>query len=160
MHPNYVPLIQANLPGRVDFTAPDRPRTLREPGDTRFLPHRTPPADLPPQFQTIDWFNVDEILEDSNWVSFSNPLEDIHGGVHGWVGGSMSTVATAAFDPIFFSHHSMVDKLGFDWQVKHGAVGPDEQMWDVVLTPFPVTVRDMLNVEQLNYDYVEKVVEV
>ena len=72
----------------------------------------------------------------------------------------MSTVATAAFDPIFFSHHTMVDKLWFDWQVKQGAVGPDEQMWDVVLTPFPVTVRDMLNVEQLNYDYVEKVVEV
>ena len=39
-----------------------------------------------------------------------------HDRVHGYVGGSMGQVPTAAFDPIFWSHHSMVDRIWYLWQ--------------------------------------------
>ncbi|KAL3860837.1 hypothetical protein ACJMK2_010901 [Sinanodonta woodiana] len=41
-------------------------------------------------------------------------LEFHHGGPHGWVGGHMAGLSTAAFDPIFFLHHAFVDYI---WQL-------------------------------------------
>lgn len=38
-----------------------------------------------------------------------------HGPVHGWVGGNMGTFANAAKDPVFFAHHSNIDKIWSDW---------------------------------------------
>jgi hypothetical protein len=42
---------------------------------------------------------------------FWQPLEAVHGGVHVWVGGSMSTIPTAPADPIFWMHHANSDRL-------------------------------------------------
>lgn len=41
--------------------------------------------------------------------------ERMHGYGHGWVGGHM-TVMTSPNDPIFFCHHSNVDRLWAEWQ--------------------------------------------
>ncbi|MFI5079169.1 MAG: tyrosinase family protein, partial [Vicinamibacteria bacterium] len=38
-----------------------------------------------------------------------------HGPVHSWVGGDMGAFSTAAKDPVFFAHHSNIDKLWSDW---------------------------------------------
>lgn len=38
-----------------------------------------------------------------------------HGPVHGWVGGNMGTFENAARDPVFYAHHSNIDKLWSDW---------------------------------------------
>ncbi len=38
-----------------------------------------------------------------------------HGPVHGWVGGNMGSFANAAKDPVFFAHHSNIDKIWSDW---------------------------------------------
>lgn len=38
-----------------------------------------------------------------------------HGSVHGIVGGNMCCVSSAAQDPIFWLHHSFVDRLWNDW---------------------------------------------
>ena len=38
-----------------------------------------------------------------------------HGPVHGWVGGDMGAFSTAGKDPVFFAHHSNIDKLWSDW---------------------------------------------
>ena len=143
------------LENTLDFSDPQQPRTHRFPGSPRGLPYRMPPTFVGPTSASEDWFNVENILDDENFNSFSTRLENIHGGIHGWVSGSMSQVPTAAFDPVFFSHHSMIDNLWSVWQDRHGKSGPDEQLWNTVLTPFPVTVQDMLSIEQLNYDYVE-----
>ena len=48
-------------------------------------------------------------LADSNF-------EDQHGGPHVWVGGSMNNLNEAARDPLFFSHHSYVDKIWEDFR--------------------------------------------
>lgn len=54
--------------------------------------------------------------------SFRNQLEgfrgpNLHNRGHGWVGGSMLPM-TSPNDPIFFMHHSMVDKLWHEWQLR------------------------------------------
>jgi hypothetical protein len=38
-----------------------------------------------------------------------------HGSVHVDVGGDMGTFQTAALDPVFYAHHSNVDKMWSDW---------------------------------------------
>ncbi|KAH9495729.1 putative tyrosinase-like protein tyr-3 [Bulinus truncatus] len=38
-------------------------------------------------------------------------LEIIHGGPHIFVGGAMSQLDTAAFDPVFFLHHAFIDLI-------------------------------------------------
>lgn len=41
-----------------------------------------------------------------------------HGSVHGGIGGWMGSVDTAAFDPVFWVHHSNIDRLFNRWLAK------------------------------------------
>lgn len=55
-----------------------------------------------------------------NYFSFAKILESgPHNGGHNLIGGSMGTMLSPA-DPIFWSHHSMVDKVWADWQALLG----------------------------------------
>ena len=133
--PNPLASFQVNLPS----TNPPIVRaTGRAPGD---------PNDLPAQA------DVDDALSRTDWNDFSDALENVHDGVHGWVSGDMGVVGTAAFDPIFWSHHAMIDRIWWQWQVRNGNgnIGPD--LLDVVLAPFNFRVRDVLSVNALGYDY-------
>jgi len=53
----------------------------------------------------------------SNWGS----LEDIHNAVHYYVGhgGSMGFIPNSAFDPVFWLHHTNIDRLFAIWQALH-----------------------------------------
>ena len=106
-----------------------------------------PPADLPSQA------DVDDCLGKTDWLDFCLALEDVHDGVHGWVSGDMGVVGTAAFDPIFWAHHTMIDRLWWLWQLRHGNGSIPPNLLDVVLAPFNMKVRDVLNVQSLGYDY-------
>ncbi|KAF7532664.1 hypothetical protein G7054_g7781 [Neopestalotiopsis clavispora] len=48
-------------------------------------------------------------------------IEDIHNAIHNYVGGGgqMGSPAAAAFDPIFWLHHTQVDRLFAIWQALH-----------------------------------------
>jgi tyrosinase len=113
--------------------------------DTTRQPHA--PKSLP----TAD--QVNRVLELSEFADFSEQLENIHNGVHGWVAGDMGNVPHAAFDPIFYSHHSMIDRIWYLWQVKNapGSIPPD--LLDMVLSPFNMTVRSVLDISKLGYQY-------
>jgi tyrosinase len=113
--------------------------------DTTRQPHA--PKSLP----TAD--KVNQVLELSEFLDFSEQLENIHNGVHGWVSGDMGNVPHAAFDPIFYSHHSMIDRIWYLWQVKNapGSIPPD--LLDMVLSPFNMTVRSVLDISKLGYQY-------
>ena len=65
----------------------------------------------------------------------------------------MGIVAVAAFDPIFYSHHCMIDRLWWLWQVRNGNGSMPDNMLDTVLAPWSLTVRDVLSVNSLGYDY-------
>jgi tyrosinase len=121
---------------------------------TRRAPGRNPQARLP---LTTDLVTNDPrrpgVLEDTDWASFSDRLEDLHDHVHGWVGGDMGDVTTAAYDPIFFAHHCMIDRIWYLWQVRHGNGGVPRDLLDLELIPFGKRFRDVLDVQRLGYEY-------
>lgn len=78
-----------------------------------------------------------------------------HNPMHVWTGGTggdMTSPPTAAFDPIFWSFHCGVDRQWDLWQKLRPGVGPTTQL-DYVLDGFNLMVKDVLMVEQLNYEY-------
>jgi tyrosinase len=107
-----------------------------------------PPAELPDQAA------VDAVLALPHFDDFSLQLEQqLHNRVHVWTGGTMANVPTAAYDPIFWAHHTMVDRIWSLWQVRHSSPGPPPQAWRTQLRAVDMTVGDVLSTERLGYDY-------
>jgi tyrosinase len=105
------------------------------------------PEELPTKGTINGLMNLNEFSD------FNDALENIHDAIHGWVGGSMGIVTVAAFDPIFWSHHCMIDRIWYLWQLQHGNSGMPANMYDMVLEPFDLKVRDVLNINDLGYEY-------
>jgi tyrosinase len=97
--------------------------------------------------------SVETVLTLTSYVDFSNQLQNIHDAVHGWVGGQMGVIATAAFDPIFWAHHAMIDRLWYQWQLRHGVNNIPPNYLGKTLAPFGVTVEQVLDVRTLGYEY-------
>lgn len=133
------PLAGAELPRLVPEPPGWGERTTRDPGT---------PSRLPDQGE------VERVLALSNFDDFSRALEvDLHNRVHGWVSGSMGLVTEAAYDPIFWAHHTMVDRLWSLWQVRHSDRGPRPGQWAEQLNGLDMTVADVLDSPALGYDY-------
>lgn len=133
--PNPLNRARINVP---EMTPPKDDHTRRSPGE---------PGDLPSPDQ------VDYALGLQDYGDFNDEIEMIHNGVHGWVGGDMASVPFAAWDPIFWSHHAMIDRLWWLWQLRHGINSVPSELLDEELAPFPFTVRKVLNIHELGYDY-------
>jgi tyrosinase len=107
--------------------------------------------------------NITNLLNLSQFNDFSTQLEGYHDGIHGWtggvsggnnpVGGDMGTVSTAAWDPLFWSHHCMIDRLWYLWQTKHGVTNIPPNILSMPLRPFALTVKDVLSINTLGYEY-------
>lgn len=56
-----------------------------------------------------------------NWLegATGNPSPAMHNRVHEWVGGDMR-VGTSPNDPIFWFHHSNIDRIWAGWQSRRG----------------------------------------
>jgi tyrosinase len=105
----------------------------------------------PPLGDRWDW-----VMEPTSYMEFSRRITLLHNNIHGWVGGSMGEVDWAAYDPIFWAHHAMVDRLWRIWQ--HGNPGalPPVDILDAPLQlgKAPIlTVRQTIDVKRLGYDY-------
>ncbi|WP_222983922.1 tyrosinase family protein [Flagellimonas meishanensis] len=64
--------------------------------------------------------DLDNLITETNFFTFSNRLERqaIHRGAHVWTGGAMPTPLSPR-DPVFYFHHSHVDKVWQDWEEIH-----------------------------------------
>ncbi|MDW5592713.1 tyrosinase family protein [Conexibacter stalactiti] len=96
---------------------------------------------------------VTAALSAGDFLDFSEAVEGLHNDVHVWVGGHMSEVPFAAFDPIFWAHHTMIDRLWRLWQLRNPGGRPPASILDEALPPFRMTVRQTLDVTALGYDY-------
>lgn len=133
------PLAGSDLPPLPNAPEGWPAHTSRSPG---------PPSRLPSSDQ------VERVLELRDFNDFSLQLEvQLHNAVHGWVGGTMGAVPTAAYDPIFWAHHTMVDRLWALWQARHSSRGPRPGQWGRVLRALDMTVEDVLDTTALGYDY-------
>jgi tyrosinase len=120
-------------------------------GDPRSTPTRRAPGQPGSNPLPTAEF-VTSMLELSDFTDFSNQLEQAHGDVHMWVGGHMSDIAFASYDPIFWAHHTMIDRIWYLWQLKWGK-RPPAAVLDHALPPFAMTVRQTLDIHALGYEY-------
>lgn len=98
---------------------------------------------------------------------FFGALENIHNLIHNFSGGAnpnwgkpgepqygdMVSAGITARDPIFWGHHSNVDRLWAIWQGMHPGNGPDDPT--DVLAPWPNTVQDVETISDLGYEYLK-----
>ncbi len=126
--------------------------------------------------------DVESILQGSNFFNFgSGPgnnhffgaLENVHNLIHNFSGGAnpyykmgtnpsdrnnepqygdMVSAGVTAFDPIFWGHHSNVDRLWADWQSRHPG-GPDNP--SSVLPPWPLNVQQTYSIANFGYEYLK-----
>jgi tyrosinase len=101
-------------------------------------------------------WEIESVLAIPDFFTFSRVLENLHGLVHVWVGGRvghMRHVPLAAYDPIFWAHHSMIDRVWRIWQQRHPPPNFTAEYVNTALRPFPLTVAQVLEVRALGYDY-------
>lgn len=118
-------------------------RTVRNPSS---------PSDprLPSAARIFD--DVTGIIALTDFRDFSNQLQNVHDGIHGWTGGDMGSIGTSAFDPVFWAHHAMIDRVWYLWQLRHGVNNIPPEYLDLALFP-GLTVQQVLDVRALGYDY-------
>ena len=121
-----------------DSQRPAPAHTFRQPDD----PWRLPRGD------SIEW-----ILDLGDFLDFSQQIEQVHDDVHIWIGGTVADVPYAAYDPIFWAHHAMIDRLWRLWQLRHPTAGMPSSLLRKALRPFPITVADTVSTSTLGYDY-------
>lgn len=121
--------------------------------------------------------DVERILQIRSFFSFgSGPgsnhffgaLETIHNLIHNFSGGAnpnfgkipgepqygdMVSPGTTARDPIFWGHHSNVDRLWSEWQRLHPGIEPDDPT--DILAPWSNSVEDVLTISDLGYEYMK-----
>jgi hypothetical protein len=62
-------------------------------------------------------------VESGNGLPAGN--NQMHNGMHGWIGGHMGNATASPFDPFFYLHHCNIDRLWAMWQVDgHDTVYP------------------------------------
>ncbi len=76
-----------------------------------------------------------------------------HDQVHAWVGGIMGIIRKSPADPIFWLHHSQIDRLWESWRMTHPAVGPLLAGQDRVMDPWVESYDDLLDIRALGYEY-------
>ena len=80
----------------------------------------------PQGFPGFPWANIPSFpAPDSDYPylnqTFDGTYEQPHDNLHGWLGADMADNAYTAFDPVFWSHHSMIDLVYEAWNRKHPA---------------------------------------
>ncbi|MDJ0799362.1 MAG: tyrosinase family protein [Calothrix sp. MO_167.B12] len=94
-------------------------------------------------------------MQETNFIGFSERLENPHNFVHVWVGGSMSSVPYAAFDPIFWMHHAYVDRQWYIWQQNNPEVPVPDDIAEEIYDELDMSANDILDINNLPYQYDE-----
>ena len=128
------------------FKAPVQPAARQNDQPTETFRRPRSPGELP----TAE--RIRQIVSLRSFADFTTQIEDVHNRVHGWAGGTMGIVAWAAYDPIFWAHHTNIDRLWRTWQLRHPQNFPPSFL-NRALPPFPLTVAQTLNMKSLGYDY-------
>lgn len=87
---------------------------------------------------------IDAILDETNFLLFASgqatsqrpgtpgvygPLEgNPHNTLHGFIGGDMGNFQSPR-DPIFWTHHNMIDRIWYDWNVVRGNANTNDPVW-------------------------------
>lgn len=107
---------------------------------------------------------VNNTLGIATYATFWDPLErNVHDGPHPWVGGQMGG-GRSPRDPAFFLHHTYIDMLWAQWQLRHpgeaftpeaGQPGLGDHMHPWMTTVGDVIDHRVINVYSYPAGYVE-----
>ena len=118
------------------------------------------PRPVPPpmnRFQPEPGKNSEQwVMAATSYSEVARRIEALHDNIHGWVGGEMGDPTWAGYDPLFWAHHTMVDRLWRIWQSRHAGVPPTGVNLDAGMTFATApsfTPRAVLDVKTLGYDY-------
>jgi tyrosinase len=140
------PLFDAAVTAMGGQRRPDWPERTTRPDERP--PTWLPGGGLPAQQ------DLDEVFAAADFDDLTFRLENVHNAVHVWVGGEMGDQRFAGWDPIFWAHHTMVDRVWALWQLKHPGDVPRRVHLRKGLNYFrDMTVADTLNYTDLGYDY-------
>jgi len=96
---------------------------------------------------------VPSAISQTTYDTFSSPVNGIHGGVHIWVGGTMSDPNVSPADPVFWLHHANLDRLWWVWY-NSGPGNHQNPNISGQLSPWTYTEPDTRNIVSLGYQYV------
>ena len=119
-------------------------RTFREP---------MRPAELPTPEQ------VEDLLAAPNFLDFNARAENLHNWVHVWIRRTTAEVPWAAYDPLFWAHHAIIDRLWRLWQLRNPETNLDRALLRQALPPFNMIVEDTLDSTALGYEYASSTVQ-
>ncbi len=106
-----------------DWTNPlerTMPSPFRTVGDTLYDPSRNASINGGGQLSASLATSVSNAMTILDYSNAQSSVNGPHGSVHVAVGGNMFSVSTAAQDPIFWVHHSQVDRLWNLWLAQGG----------------------------------------
>ncbi len=107
---------------------------------------QTAPSRLPNQAV------VDSALGESNYVSmWRRYYPQVHNALHNWLGGDHAGQNWTAYDPIFWAFHCSNDRHWAIWQNDHPGAHPPHL--DEALRGLDMTARDVLDINELGYEY-------
>jgi tyrosinase len=128
-------------------------RTFRQPG----APHTPKPLGPPLRGTTFPSQSQDAydwMMSATSYSEFESRCWRVHDNIHDWVGGTMADQNWAAYDPIFWAHHAMVDRLWRIWQHNNPAAAPPNLDHAMSFARAPaLKVHEVLDVKQLGYEY-------
>jgi len=103
--------------------------------------------------------SMDSVLEADDFMEFSRHIEAPHSNIHVFLGCTMQFVETAAYDPIFWLHHSYVDKVWAERQDNQELLPmTNSELGDTILRPFedpnhnPFKLTNKTQKQALNYE--------
>jgi tyrosinase len=96
-----------------------------------------------------------EVLSQTVYHEFTMALERFHDQVHMWVGGNtMPFIMKSPNDPLFWLHHSNVDRIWSQWQESNPAEIPSLSGVNTVMDPWFITAAMVNDIYALGYEYV------
>ncbi len=138
----YFEKICQKLTNRPDFGLPywnwsigsPIPSQFNNSASSLFDPSRNAGAGAVPAI--VAHSNMESILSQTNFLLFASSASSKgqlesgpHDTTHGGVGGNMGRVATAALDPVFWTHHCMIDYCWVDWNLNRDHPNTNDPAW-------------------------------
>jgi tyrosinase len=96
---------------------------------------------------------VSGALGSATFDAFESNLENIHNGIHVWVGGTMSIVSTAPADPVFWLHHCNIDRIWAKWEQNKPNLNPTLSGTAVTMDPWTTKEPQTRLTASLGYTY-------
>lgn len=96
------------------------PAMFRDTSSVLYTPNRNPGINAGTTSLSNGTVDCSGALGDTAFTDAVEDIQNPHGNVHVSVGGWMASVPTSAQDPIFYLHHSNVDRLWNIWLAQGG----------------------------------------